>query len=102
MNDLIEAVVNGQDPDEALEEYLRGTIQRPRRRRFARKGERFDPYTGKRKDPEKARKARRTARKFRAKRKIAARKFARSGVGKAGAKRRGKLIARMYRQGRIR
>jgi hypothetical protein len=102
MEELIEAVVNGKDVGEVLDEYMKGTIRRPRRRRFARKGKRFDPYTGKRKDPRKMRKARRVARKFRAKRKVAARKLARSGVGKAGARRRGKLISRLHRQGRIR
>lgn len=102
MNDLIEAVAEGKDADEALDEYLKGTIRRPRRRRFSRKGKRFNPVTGKRKDPRKARLARRTARKFKSRRKTAARKLARSGAGKMGAKRRGKLVSRMYRQGRIR
>lgn len=101
MDELIEAVVDGQDVDDVLDEYIRGTVRRPRRRRFAKKGKRFDPHTGKRKDPRKARIARRAARRFRAKRKAAARKFARSGIGKAGARRRGKLVSKMYRQGRI-
>jgi hypothetical protein len=102
MDEMIEAVVDGADANEILDEYMRGTIRRPRRRRFARKGKRFNPLTGKRKDPKKSRMARRSARRFRAKRRTAARKLARSGVGKMGAKRRGKLVSRMARQGRIR
>jgi len=79
-----------------LAEFVR-TAMRPRKRRFSKLGAAFNPITGKRKDPHKRVLARKVARKGRAKRKVAARKFARSAKGKLFHKKLGKLVARVRR-----
>ena len=99
---LINEILDGADPGQLIEdllgEYIRGTARRPRKRRFARKGAAFDPYTGKRKDPTRRRKARMVARRYRAKRRTATRKLHRSAVGKIMHRRVGKLVARIRRR----
>jgi len=95
--DLIDAVVEGTTIDDVFEVMV-GTAVRPRKRRFSKRGKAFDPRTGKRKDPKKRRIARRSAVRHRAKRKMAARKFARSAKGRRFHKKLGKLVARIRRR----
>jgi hypothetical protein len=71
------------------------TARRPRKRRFARLGKGFSAITGKRKDPAIRLVMRRAARKGRAKRKMAARRFSHTAQGKSFHKKLGKLVARI-------
>lgn len=83
--------------DEVADTGPKRTARRPRKRRFGGRGDAINPLTGKRKDPRKRLKARRTARRFAAKRKVALRKFTRSAKGKQFHKKLGKLAARIRR-----
>lgn len=93
LEDLLDAAINGED----LDEVIKRTAARPRRRRFGGNAAR-NPITGKRKDPRRRRIARLAARRSRSKRKAAIRKFTRSAKGKRFHKKLGALSARLRRR----
>lgn len=101
--DLIDRVVEGEDPKEIIETVEEAdtgpkrTFRRPRKRRFSKKGAAFSSLTGKRKDPRRRLKARRAARRSRVARKRAAKRFAKSAKGKSFYRKLGKLSARLRR-----
>jgi hypothetical protein len=99
--DLIDALLEGEDVEDIIEDQLGEepvrTSRRPRKRRFGKRGVGVNPLTGKRKDPRARMRARRTARRFKAKRARAAKRFARSARGKQFHKKLGRLSARIRR-----
>ena len=97
IDELIDAILDGESIQEVLDEAIKRTAIRPRKRRFARRGKAFNPLTGKRKDPRRRLIARKAARKGRAKRKAAAKRFARSSAGKRFHKKLGRLSAKIRR-----
>ena len=85
--ELIDSVLEGESVEAVVESCVneareRGTARRPRMQRFKGRSAAVSSVTGKRKDPRRRMLARRAARKGRAKRSMAAKKFARSSAGK--------------------
>ena len=100
--ELIQSVIdNNTSSADVIDEIIsraQRTAIRPRKRRFGKKSDAFDPITGKRKDPKRRLIARRAARKGRAKRKVSAKRFARSAKGKRFHRKLAKLTARIRRR----
>lgn len=98
--DLIDALLEGGEVEDIIdqidEEPVR-TSRRPRKRRFGKRGAAVNPLTGKRKDPRRRLIARKSARRHKASRKRAAKRFARSARGKTFHKKLGRLTARIRR-----
>lgn len=100
VEDLIDSILEGQSPEDVLSEaYTRAqaSARRPRKRLYGKKGDAYDPYTGKRKDPRKRLAMRKVARRFRSKMKAAHRKSARRLKATGFYKKLGRLVARIRR-----
>jgi len=102
LEDLIALVLEGVSASRVisyavegtLDEYIQGTIRRPRKQRFRGRGPAVSAKTGKRKDPRRRLIARRTARRFAAKRKAAARRLGRTPQKRMMMKKLSKLHSR--------
>lgn len=100
-SDLIDVVLEGYDPSDVVdccvedavdEERQRGTARKPRVQRYAGRGPKVNPVTGKRKDPQRSRLMKRIAKRgsVQAKKGRALKRFARTGAGKQLHKKLGK------------
>jgi hypothetical protein len=97
---LINAVLEGASPQDVLDEAhtrRQASSRRPRKRLYGKKGDAYDPYTGKRKDPRRRRAMKRSARKHRASRAQAQRRTTRKLSGQGFYKKLGRLTARIRR-----